>query len=48
MSEKEIEIWRKVKQALEASGKTGSQIYARACEVLRKHAAGRSSDREIS
>lgn len=37
MSDKEIENWRKVKRALEASGKTSSQIYARACEVLRKH-----------
>lgn len=39
MNSGEIENWRKVKRALEASGKTNSQIYARACEVLRKHGA---------
>lgn len=38
MSEQELESWRKVKLALEASGKTSSMIYIRACEVLRKHA----------
>lgn len=37
MNQHEIENWRKVKNALEASGKTKSQIYVRACEVLNKY-----------
>lgn len=48
MSEKELENWRKVKQALEASGKTNSNIYLRACEVLRRHGSANGGSRESS
>lgn len=44
MNDYEIDNWRKVKKALEASGKTNSQIYARACEVLRKCGANPTED----
>jgi hypothetical protein len=32
-----LENWRKVKCALEAAGKTNTEIYRRACEVLRSN-----------
>ncbi len=35
MDERTRENWAKVKEALERSGKTTSEIYRRACEVVR-------------
>lgn len=46
MNQYELENWRKVKLALEASGKTSSPIYIRACEVLRKY-SGATREREV-
>lgn len=35
MEPAQLENWRKVKAALEAAGKTNTDIYRRACAVLR-------------
>ncbi len=35
MTENEIQNWKKIKDTMEASGKTDNMFYKRACEILK-------------